>query len=270
MKIKLKGGKNFRDLGGLKTADGCVIKSGLFLRGARLSNLEDRDISYLKVNFDIATVVDLRTADERAELPDRVIPGAENVHVPVLSASTAGLSHEHKGTTLNSISSARPGKKELEKLIPDLAVIYPRMAWPESGEKIREVLDTVMKNATESRATLYHCTVGKDRTGIVSLLILTMLGADRKTITRDYLLTNRAAAAEANRNYLKLFIATFSHRLASRLRGCYIAKKSFLDAYYAAVEKDYGSVENYIRTGLGITDGQVAAFRACSLEIPDK
>ncbi|MBQ3895347.1 MAG: tyrosine-protein phosphatase [Clostridia bacterium] len=268
MKIKLKGGKNFRDLGGIRTSDDSTVKPGLFLRGAHLSNLEDRDIAYLKENFDIATVVDLRTSEERGELPDRDIPGAGNVHVPVLSARTAGLSHENKGTTLKSISKARPGKKELEKIIPDLAVIYPRMMWPEAGEKFRETLDIVMKNAAQSRATLYHCTVGKDRTGIVSLLILTMLGADRKTITRDYLLTNRAAAAEANKNYLKLFIATFSHKLASRLRGCYIAKKSFLDSYYAAVEKEYGSVENYIRNGLGITDEQVASFRECSLIKP--
>ena len=175
MKIKLKGGKNFRDLGGIRTSDGSTVKPGLFLRGAHLSNLEDRDITYLKENFDIAAVIDLRTSEERGELPDRELPGAENVHVPVLSARTAGLSHENKGTTLKSISKARHGKKELEKIIPDLAVIYPRMMWPEAGEKFRETLDIVMKNATQSRATLYHCTVGKDRTGIVSLLILTML-----------------------------------------------------------------------------------------------
>ena len=156
MKIKLKGGKNFRDLGGIRTSDGSTVKPGLFLRGAHLSNLEDRDITYLKENFDIAAVIDLRTSEERGELPDRELPGAENVHVPVLSARTAGLSHENKGTTLKSISKARPGKKELEKIIPDLAVIYPRMMWPEAGEKFRETLDIVMKNATQSRATLYH------------------------------------------------------------------------------------------------------------------
>ena len=123
-----------------------------------------------------------------------------------------------------------------------------------------------MKNASASRATLYHCTVGKDRTGIVTLLILTMLGADRETITRDYLCTNRAAAAEANKNYLKLFAATFSHECASRLRGCYIARRSFLDAYYDAVEGAYGSVENYVKNGLGITEEEIASFRGCALE----
>ncbi|MBP5313222.1 MAG: tyrosine-protein phosphatase [Clostridia bacterium] len=264
MVIKLSGGKNFRDVGGLKTADGRSVRKGLFIRGGHLSKLTDEDVEILN-RINPKTIIDLRTVEESEEKPDRAVPGSEHVKKPLFSAETAGLSRG-KGASLETIIRNCKGKAEYMDAIPDLANVYPLIAeTDEPVEASAEVMRIVMNNAIEGRATIYHCTAGKDRTGVVTLLILTLLGVPYKTIVRDYLLTNRYVQGEANKVYIWLLAKSRSFKVSGRLRDCIVARRRYLDSFVEAITKKYGSVESFITDGLGIEADLVERFREASL-----
>ena len=82
--------RNTRDLGGMRTADGQTIQSGLLFRSGHLSEMSDSDIH--KIAGTVCTIIDFRTDRERKGQPDREIPGASNIHIPIMDSLTAGIS----------------------------------------------------------------------------------------------------------------------------------------------------------------------------------
>lgn len=264
MTIKLKGGKNFRDLGGIRTSDGKTVKKGLFIRGGHLSKLTDKDVVRLSL-IRPKNVIDLRTVEEEEEKPDRDIPGCELVKKPLFSSETAGLSRG-KGSSLETIVRNTKGKEELLRVIPDLAAVYPLIAKTEEPLKASaDVLRIIFGNALSERATIYHCTAGKDRTGVITLLILTVLGVPYRTIMRDYLRTNRSVIGESTKVYLYLLLKSRSFKCASKLRDCLVARRRYLDSFVSEINKKYGSVTGFITDGLGIEQDLIDQFREASL-----
>lgn len=87
---------NCRDLGGLKTADGPTIASGLLLRSANLAEATEEDRKVLREKYHLAKIIDLRTETERRERPD-----VEYIPIPIFDERAAGITHEKKnaGTT---------------------------------------------------------------------------------------------------------------------------------------------------------------------------
>ena len=78
----LRGAPNARDLGGLPTMDGRMIRPGLLLRSGELAGITERDAQTL-ADYPLRTVVDFRTDLEREQKPDRVLPGVQYVHCPI-------------------------------------------------------------------------------------------------------------------------------------------------------------------------------------------
>ncbi|MGW4768291.1 tyrosine-protein phosphatase [Nocardia sp. NPDC004278] len=101
---------------------------------------------------------------------------------------------------------------------------------------LRDIIDT-------DGAVLFHCTAGKDRTGWTAAVLLTILGVDRDTVTQDYLLSNQYRNASPN----------------DPLNG---VSAAWLDAAFDQANRTYGSFDNYVRDGLKLTTGEVAALRA--------
>jgi len=111
-----------------------------------------------------------------------------------------------------------------------------------------------------------HCTAGKDRAGFASALILRVLGVPLKTIYDDYLLTNFYTAAKIDRMVMLVRAATFFRVDEAPLRAVMGVERRFLEAAFAAIEKNYGSFGRYRREALGIGDAELEAFRDRSLE----
>ena len=101
-------------------------------------------------------------------------------------------------------------------------------------------------------ALLYHCTIGKDRVGVGTMLLLSALGVDRETIMEDYLLTtlyteqNRRAVCQEAKAYTDDPAAQFA------LEAFESARESYLRAAYQSIEQNYGSVDTYLLEMLGI------------------
>lgn len=223
--------QNMRDLGGLETADGQVIRPHMLVRSAQLMQAEEADLEH------ISLIIDLRTPEEQKETPDRD-HGRRYLPIPLFDAGTAGISHE-AGTEDHGI--------------PDMAYLYERLV-NECTESIGSVLKIIMRHDYSEGAVLWHCTEGKDRCGIITALVLEMLGADRRTILEDYLKTNlvNLPKAVSIRNQL---MATHGKAFADSVYQAYIADERYLKAAWGAMG------ENYIGEKLGISEEMKASFR---------
>ncbi len=113
-------------------------------------------------------------------------------------------------------------------------------------------------------ALLFHCTAGKDRTGIAAALLLYALGVPYQTIREDYEATNYYRSAN-NEQMIKAISASMrvSDSVARAMMG---AKGSYLDTTFEAIRTQYGSVDHYLAEQLGLDQPKLAILKAKYLE----
>lgn len=252
--IKLKGLRNTRDLGGLQSPQG-VVRSKLLLRGGHLHDVGPREAEALQAQFDLRYIIDLRTDMERDEKPDAKIPGAEYRHMPILDEATVGITHEQRTDDHASLLSR----------LPDIRELYAGMVSGVQAQRLAAVVHLAMDAASRGQAVLYHCTEGKDRTGVVSLVLLWMLDVPMEAIMQDYLFTNGYAQARARKYYWLVRVMKRDKAAASKVRGLFLADKGYLGAAIEAVEQSYGSMRAFVTDGLGVDEAEREAFKHAML-----
>jgi protein-tyrosine phosphatase len=173
-RVELEGCLNFRDLGGYASADGRTLRRGLLFRSDALHLLTQSDVARIRDELRIGTIVDLRSTRElgsEGRGPLEALPIRFH-HLPLVDAFDA-----------NAASAMR------EPI--DLADRYFRLA-----EYARAPIARVVETLAESDApAVYHCAAGKDRTGILSAVLLGVLGVPDEGIVADYALTAESIAA---------------------------------------------------------------------------
>ena len=187
--IELEGADNIRDLGGMPVAGNRRIAKGLLFRGSALAGITERDMQLLFGELGIKRVIDVRTGWERAAKPDIQAPGVEYLHIPFYDIEKVGIEYTEPAA----------GTKVIGRDVacdPDL--FYRSLANPLTVRQMREGLHSMLDSAIAGRPVYVHCSGGKDRAGILTLLALTVLGADRNAILDDYLLTNVARHTPAS------------------------------------------------------------------------
>lgn len=261
-RIVLDGLPNTRDLGGISADGGRVVKHGLLIRSGALEHATDRDVRVLLDTFNVRSVIDLRTAEERREHPDPedAMQGVRFYDAPVLSASTFGITRGSSAfvKAAGMVRTLRAVRKDPAGMMVEA---YAGMITdPQSQRGFAQFFDDVL--ASEKGAVLWHCTVGKDRAGLASALLLWVLGASRDDIMADYLATNCYVGGQSQD--ITEALATFG--LADKLQGSIQVLNSadarFLDAAFDAMERTHGSVDAYLRDALGVTDERRATLRA--------
>lgn len=250
---------NTRNLGGMKTADGSVIKSGLLIRSGHLADVTESDRA--KLAAAVRTIVDFRTDGERKEQPDKDIPGCENVYIPVVESLTAGISREKRADRkVFSLLLLKP--VQARQYMCDMYKGFAGdFAVSQYGRFLKLLLDA-------EGCVLWHCTAGKDRAGIASALIEEILGVDRKEIIADYLLTNEYLKKDVSSliRFIKKMNGTDSELADEALGYLLGAKEEYIMSFYSAAEERYGSFDGFVRHGLGIGDSEKQALREKYLE----
>ncbi|MDZ7683934.1 MAG: tyrosine-protein phosphatase [Gammaproteobacteria bacterium] len=168
---KFEGCFNFRDIGGYEGDDGRKVRWGRYYRAGRQDRMTERDLQRLR-DMGIRTQIDLRRSDE-IDMQGRgplVELGADYCWHPVMPDD--GSEHLDRTVGMKGIS----GERYLGYLTFDPA------PWKGFFE--------VVANA-DRHPLVIHCTAGKDRTGVTTALVLSILGVERNVIEADYALTNR-------------------------------------------------------------------------------
>lgn len=153
--IKLEGGSNFRDLGGYPTQDQKLVKWGMIYRSDDISKLTDSDLQTLK-GINLATVCDLREPDELKQKPDRLPEGIYYLNLPAGSENVK-VNSNYFTMNLDSMMTATYGRTEHLKA------------------KYKPMFDQLLA-LKSGKSMMFHCTAGKDRTGMGAALILSALG----------------------------------------------------------------------------------------------
>ncbi|MEU1207525.1 tyrosine-protein phosphatase [Nocardia sp. NPDC005825] len=231
--IRLDGARNFRDIGGYRTTDGHTVRSGVVFRSNRIDKLTDADLATL-VTAGVNLDVDLRNGSERSSAPDRVPTGATYKVADVVSFDSGIGFHELPPITL--------GRAVIDGLINDSSNMGQSIGYPFMvnfhGSDV--AFGTLLRSiaANNSGATMYHCMSGKDRTGWATAVLLTLLGVPRDVVNADFLASN------------------------TQLGDPKAVELSWLHSAFAEVDRLYGSVDKYVREGLGLDQATIDALRA--------
>ena len=235
--IDFEGLPNTRDLGGLVGRGGREVRPGLLLRSGTLYFATSADLARLLGEYQLRSVIDLRGEDELAELPDPVdrMPEVTYLHADILRGTVEGISQDAAARA--RLDAMRTNEDDPAAFMEHL---YPYILLGKAGiEGYRAFLRQVLE--TEEGSVLWHCHVGRDRCGMASMLIESILGVSVADMEADYLATNRHTNVPSD------------ERTAANLR--------FIRAAWAAIEREYGSVEGYVREALGLDEADIAELR---------
>lgn len=180
---------NLRDLGGL---GGGAVPKGLFLRSGKLSILTPEECAGLCRRYNIRCVIDLRTPIEAAEFPDLLPEGVEYLQMPLFKDATVGITHETGSDPMTIVRNLRRNPEKLLEMLPDFKALYRKVVTDEySRSQLDSIVAVLRANAGKGITTLFHCTAGKDRAGIVSMALLKSYGVGDGEIVKDYMRSNR-------------------------------------------------------------------------------
>jgi protein-tyrosine phosphatase len=232
-RLPLEGACNVRDLGGYGVEGGAATRWNRFLRGDSLHRLTRKDVRIL-LDYGVRTVIDLRDPPERRAEPSR-LEGIAGIAV-------------HKVPLLAELSL--PGGR-----IPtDLGEMYV-LCLRRGAKALRRVFEIL--GAEHGGAALFHCAVGKDRTGVVAALLLNLAGVGRQAILEDY------AASEAN---IKPLVEQWSRQYLENpdtgwhpdLLSC---RPQNMERMLDFLEEQYGGAAGYLRRA-GLEEQTLLAIRA--------
>ena len=254
----LRGAPNARDLGGLPTMDGRMIRPGLLLRSGELAGITERDAQTL-AEYPLRTVVDFRTDLEREQKPDRVLPDVQYVHCPIVQQAAAGLTREEHADPYAAVVAHAKAMAGRERAF--MCELYRSLVTQAfSIAHYRQFFALLL--AQTDGALLYHCTAGKDRVGVGTMLLLTALGVDWPVIVENYLITNERMAASTDCLLTAVVDYDLSEAEREVIRTFDRADAAFLTAARDAVAERYGSVDAFLTQALGVGAAERAALRA--------
>lgn len=263
--LPVRGILNTRDLGGYAVQDGRKVRSRMLIRAAHLADATDADLEYL-AGVPVKKIIDFRVEEELKGKADRMVPGTEYIAIPV-DASGNAIADATEKEKKKFIGNK---KFEVKKVIVFAAFnemaqrvsrqMYPILLFdPDCQKQFAEFFRQVL--AIENGAVLYHCTQGKDRTGIASALLLAALGADRETIIADFDATNKVYEKDVKKYSRRVrFLGGKDKEVA--------VVKAFLgcntDNFVAAldrIDREYGSLDAYLKGPVGLTDEDMQVLR---------
>jgi len=263
--LPVKGIVNARDLGGYAVQDGRIVREGKLLRAAHLADASDADIRYLE-QLPVTVVIDFRKEQEKVGKVDREVPGARYTSLPVDPSGNA------MATATEEEKEKVSGKKkfDVKKIIVFAAFnkkaqtiareLYPTLLFqPECQQQFARFFRLVLE--TENGAVLFHCTQGKDRTGIASALLLAALGADRETIVADFDATNRVYEKDVRKYSRRVKFWGGKEEevgVVKAFLGC--NTENFIKAL-DRIDQEFGSLQAYLKGPIGLTDADIETLR---------
>jgi protein-tyrosine phosphatase len=229
---------NLRDIGGYRTADGQRVRMGVVYRAQALS-LSAADLAVVD-SLGITDAYDLRTPAEIAAAPDVVPAGAAYLNLNVLGTDSPAVP---------PVASAAQAQQYMAEMQQEFVTSAPA----------RTAFGTLLTGiADSSGAQLYHCSAGKDRTGWATAVILTLLGVPAETVMSDYLLSNpyyyETPAVQAMLSALPVAKSAVYGRMLD-------VEPAYLQAGLDQVAASYGSMDNYVHLGLGLSNATIAKLR---------
>ncbi|MBQ8083412.1 MAG: tyrosine-protein phosphatase [Clostridia bacterium] len=266
--IGLTSVENARELGGYRTKDGRTVRFGKLLRTGELTDLSAADQKKLVDRYHLKKVVDLRSdLDVSMNGEDVKVPGVEYSRYPFQLSPISTYLQSTAGLEL-AIDTARELAARDSHLSFTNAYFeggYMSIYTSKDGlAMVRGFFDELLD--ANGDTVLFHCSAGKDRTGNLAMLLLEVLGVDRKTIIEDYALTNVYMADSLQSSYDRIYELTGSDAIAKDLSYFNGVRRSWIRRSYETIERNYGSVNNYLTKKVGLSKKDIRKLQKAYLE----
>jgi protein-tyrosine phosphatase len=250
---------NLRDVGGLATADGRRVRTGLLFRSAALDGLEGADTARF-ARLGIHTIYDFRTETERAARPDRVQPGTQYVVADILD----GMAGQTPGQIMETLRDPTVAREAFGDGKGAAMFVAQYREFVRLGSA-RLAFGRVFTDLTDERyrPALIHCTGGKDRTGWAAASLLLLLGVPEDLVMEDFLASN---------DYLGPMFRSFFEDFEARggdpdvIADFLWVRPEYLEAALDEMRRSFATIERYFADGLGLGDGTLRALRAAFLD----
>jgi protein-tyrosine phosphatase len=260
--LDLEGTANTRDVGGLPTVDGRTTRNGVLLRSDNLQDLTDADVARL-LEMGLRTVVDLRSTGEvhlegPTPLADKVVhrqfslipewDGEADREEVERAVEQAVLVRQRSDAALPSLSDFAPRRDRDPSDLSSHYVGYVRNAGRGIAEALRVLADP------DAGTTLVHCAAGKDRTGVVVALALSLAGVQRDAVVEDYL----RSAERADRILARLrATSTYGPSLEHTTVAETTPRRDSIEGFLDHVDQAYGGPHG-LAAALGVSEEEVA------------
>lgn len=241
--VALEGGSNFRDVGGYPAADGKHVAWGRIYRSGGPAMLTPADLDKIRA-LDLANMVDLRSDEERVLAPSRI----------------DGVPYTAVGYSMKNL-----------RLAGGMEAVY--RAFPTGmAPQLKQIFAKLLR---DEQPLAYNCSAGQDRTGFVTAMVLSALGTPRDVIIQDYHLSTQYrrpanemppidAATAAKDPVAGMFAGYQKDPVAKPL---YTADgKSYLTSAFAEIDTKWGSVENYLKSEIGVGPDEIQRLRTLYTE----
>lgn len=255
--LNFEGIANFRDLGGYPTHDGREVKWGVLYRSGTLAHSSRSDLEGL-AKLGLAAMVDFRSAAEKEEEPDRLPepPGFEVVEIPTLDDGNKMVVE-----IMERIKSGDFSDMDPDQMMLDANRQFASTFTPQYRQFVRTVQET------NGAPILWHCSAGKDRAGFAAAILLRILGVPEDIVLQDYM-ASREHALEARKTQLTLLRLFSGQEAADKMTTLMGVEEDWLRAGFAEIDASWGSFDNYVREGLGLSHENIEQLRDRLLVAP--
>lgn len=260
-KLQIENGFNFRELGGYQTADGRFVKKRKLIRSAALNDLSKRDLTYLD-DYGLRYDIDFRSPSEKERRPDRVPAQAAYHFAPVFTVDETKSQSDDRQQDDRLLTQRNAGFKQMLDAYNDIVLS------DNAKKAYREFFDLLLANDGENESVIFHCSAGKDRTGMGAVYALTALGVDQETIRADYLLSNeflrerKSFKPDSDRVPVKQQNEIYS----GNIRALSSVSEKYLECALGTMQREYGDLPHYLETELGVTKQQRKDLQKIYLE----
>lgn len=254
---------NARELGGYQTRDGKTVRKGVLLRTAALTDASQEELDSLINNYKLAAIIDMRASYELADDPEPVLDGVTQYNFKIMDEQ---MMAQRAAAVQDILTDPNVNPVKRMTAILEAGVIsdqmYVEFLQGDIGKAGFREFFRVLLETPEGNAVLWHCTNGKDRTGVAAMLLLGVLNVDEETIMEDFLLTNVFFETEINamRKQLEQYIQD-----EAMLEEFMVAGKGVYAPYMQNainyIKDNYGDIPGYVKAELGLTDADIVKLK---------
>jgi protein-tyrosine phosphatase len=254
--IKLDKAYNFREIGGLSTSAGKKMKMSVLYRSDELSKLTAGDRKIFS-RLNIKTIIDLRGAQERMKKLDKI--------PPELNTQILNIPIDHSKQDLKQVEFYRflINKSEEFDFEQYMKKHYFGTAF-ECTEQIKEIF--TLLSDEKSLPALLHCTVGKDRTGIMAALLQLLAGVPRQVVLDEYMATNKYIVPRTKQIIRVIRFMSFFRAPIERIQPLLEVRPAYLNNVLDEIFNRYGTVENYLLDACGVDNETQQRLKNLMLE----
>lgn len=254
--LPLQGGRNFRDLGGYRTADNRQVRWGRIFRSGVMKDLTLSDMTYLS-NLGIEVICDLRSIQERQKEPNPFVKSEAPQVVATDYEMPSLATFQHATNRAEAINAFAAAYIEFTQfLTPQYTDMFARLVHRQTP-------------------LAFNCSAGKDRTGVGAALILSVLGVPRETVVADYALTQvytppsfymkQMKSAQAMAGMSQEQVQAFANMPRDVLEVVMGSDPECMRQTLAEMDRQFGGPIELAKTRFGLTDAKIAFLRGTYL-----